>query len=265
MSLSSQPNGLCPKKPVAYFPRNKSFFTPFDFTMAFQPIVDIESRSVFAYEALLRGRQHQAAREMLGRVKHENIYAFDQSCQIKAIELAMQLGLAKSGASISINFMPGAVDCPGNCIQTTLDAAERVGLPMNQIIFEMTEDERVADRAHLTSVFREYRRRGLRTAIDDFGAGYAGLTLLADFQPDVVKVDRALIKGIDHNQAARKIVAAIVSVCAGMGITVIAEGIECSREAIILCELGVRYMQGYHFARPAFEALAEPFFEEMYA
>jgi EAL domain-containing protein (putative c-di-GMP-specific phosphodiesterase class I) len=233
--------------------------------MAFQPIVDMETRSVFAYEALLRGRQHQLAREVLNRVAHADMYAFDQSCQIKAIEMAAQLGIGRSGGSVSINFMPGGVDHPENCIRTSLEAATRVGLPMKQIIFELTEDERVADRAHLTSIFQEYRRHGLRTAIDDFGAGYAGLTLLADFQPDVVKVDRALVAGIDCNSAARSIVGAIVTVCRSMDIAVVAEGIERAREAMVLSDLGVRYMQGYLFARPAFEALAEPIYEAILA
>lgn len=237
-----------------------AYRVPFDFTMAFQPIVDIETRTVFAYEALLRGKQQQLAGEMLGRIAGENMYAFDQSCQIKAIEMAAQLGIAKSGASVSINFMPGAVDHPENCIRTTLDAATRVGLPMEQIIFEMTEDERIADRTHLRNVFHEYRRLGLRTAIDDFGAGYAGLTLLAEFQPDVVKIDRALVDGIDVSSVAQSIVRAIVQVCKGMDIKLVAEGIERPREAMVLTDLGVRYMQGYLFARPAFEALGEPVF-----
>ncbi len=265
MSQSLSANQAILKKPAAHFSASPASLIPTDFTMAFQPIVDIETRSVFAYEALLRGPQRQPAREMLGRVAGENMYAFDQSCQIKAIEMAVQLGLARTGASVSINFMPGAVERPENCIRTTLEAAARVGMPIDRIIFELTEDERVADRAHLQSIFREYRRLGLRTAIDDFGAGYAGLTLLAEFQPDVVKIDRALIDGIDRNDAARSIVGAMVQVCDGLNITVIAEGVERAMESLVLADLGVRYMQGYLFARPAFEALGEPRYDSMSA
>ncbi len=265
MSQSVSANRATLKKPSAHFSAKRGSKSPTDFTMAFQPIVDIQTRSVFAYEALLRGPQRQLAGEMLGRVAGENMYAFDQSCQIKAIEMAVQLGLARTGASVSINFMPGAVERPENCIRTTLEAAARVGMPIDQIIFELTEDERVADRAHLQSIFREYRRLGLRTAIDDFGAGYAGLTLLAEFQPDVVKIDRALIDGIHRNDAARSIVGAMVQVCEGLNITVIAEGVERAMESLVLADLGVRYMQGYLFARPAFEALGEPEYDSMTA
>ncbi len=265
MSQSLSANQAALKKPSAHYPVKPVSMAPVDFTMAFQPIVDIQTRSVFAYEALLRGRQRQTAREMLGRMAGEHMYAFDQSCQIKAIEMAVQLGLAQTGASVSINFMPGAVERPENCIRTTLEAATRVGMPIDQIIFELTEDERVVDRAHLQSIFREYRRLGLRTAIDDFGAGYAGLTLLAEFQPDVVKIDRALIERIDRNDAARSIVGAMVQVCEGLNITVIAEGVERATESLVLADLGVRYMQGYLFARPAFEALGEPRYDSMTA
>lgn len=265
MSQSLSANQAALKKPSAHFSAKPASLAPIDFTMAFQPIVDMQTRTVFAYEALLRGRQRQPAHEMLGKMAGENMYAFDQSCQIKAIEMAVQLGLARTGASVSINFMPGAVERPENCLRNTLEAAARVGLPINQIIFELTEDERVADRAHLQSVFREYRRLGLRTAIDDFGAGYAGLTLLAEFQPDVVKIDRALIDGIDRNDAARSIVGAMVQVCEGLKIAVIAEGVERVMESLVLADLGVRYMQGYLFARPAFEALGEPRYDSMTA
>lgn len=265
MSMSPAANEVISTPPAGCFPCAPGMVPPLDFTMAFQPIVDVETRSVFAWEALLRGRQHQLAREVLGLVAHADLYAFDQSCQIKAIEMAVRLGIARSGASVSINFMPGAVDHPKNCIQTTLETATRVGLPMNQIIFELTEDERVGNRGHLQSVFSEYRRHGLRTAIDDFGAGYAGLSLLAEFQPDVVKIDRALINGIDRNGAARSIVGAIVDVCRSLEMIVVAEGIERTREAAVLADLGVRYMQGFLFARPAFEALAEPAYEVMTA
>jgi EAL domain-containing protein (putative c-di-GMP-specific phosphodiesterase class I) len=226
--------------------------------MAFQPIVDVQTRSIFAYEALLRGREQQSAGDMLGRVQGDNLYAFDQSCQVKALEMAVELGIAKSGASVSVNFMPGAVEHPANCIESTLAAAQRMGLSMGQIIFEITENERVVDRQHLSSFFREHRRHGLRTAIDDFGAGYSGLTLLAEFQPEIVKVDRELIDRIDIHKPARRIVGAMVDVCRGMGITVVAEGVERAREAMVLEDLGVRYMQGFLFARPAFEALGEP-------
>jgi hypothetical protein len=100
---------------------------PFPFGMAFQPIVDVNTSKVFAYEALVRGERGESAGSILGQVTKANRYAFDQSCRVKAISLATQLGLADTGAQLSINFMPGAVYSPAACIQLTLATAREVG------------------------------------------------------------------------------------------------------------------------------------------
>ena len=195
---------------------------------------------------------------MLALVDDQSKYAFDQACRVRAIEMAAALSPPGKPARVSINFIPGAVYEPKNCIRRTLEAAARVGMPLGNIIFEVTEGERVTDRAHLMNIFREYRRSGLRTAIDDFGAGYAGLTLLADFQPDLLKLDMELIRDIDQRVAARRIVKAIVEVCRDLNITVVAEGIENERECAALVDLGIELFQGYLFARPAFQNFATP-------
>ena len=98
------------------------------------------------------------------------------------------------------------------CLRTTLEAALRTGFPIENIIFETTEDERVHDTEYLKKIFATYRKEGFKTAIDDFGAGYAGLNLLADFQPDIVKLDMQLIRNIDADRARQAIVGAMAAV-----------------------------------------------------
>jgi EAL domain-containing protein (putative c-di-GMP-specific phosphodiesterase class I) len=93
------------------------------------------------------------------------------------------------------------------------------------------------------------------TAIDDFGAGHSGLNMLADFQPDVLKIDMALTRSIDTDEVRTHITRAIVGLCNSLHISVIAEGIETLNEAVALRNLGVRLFQGYYFARPAIEQL----------
>ena len=154
--------------------------------MAFQPIVDVTRRQVFAHEALVRGINGESAGSLLAKVTTENLYAFDQSCRIKAVELAARLQVP---AMVSINFMPNAVYQAETCIRATLEAAQRFSLPLDKIIFEVTEQEQVLDIDHLSGILKAYRKQGFMTAIDDFGAGYAGLNLLADFQPDLIKLD----------------------------------------------------------------------------
>ena len=226
---------------------------PFPFTMAFQPIV--HASGVFAHEALVRGPAGESAGSILSQVNQSNMYAFDQACRVRAIEMAARLS-ADAPQRVSINFIPGAVYRPETCIRKTLETAERVGMALSNIIFEVTEGERVTSRSHLLSIFREYRKHGLQTAIDDFGAGFAGLDLLADFQPDILKLDMALIRGIDQKPASRAIVRSVVSLCRELSIRLVAEGIETRAEFEVLEDLGIEFYQGYFFAKPQLERFA---------
>lgn len=224
----------------------------FEFSMAFQPIVNVRTRTVFAYEALVRGPQDQPAADVFVHVNDGNRYRFDQSCRVKAVKLAAELGM---DAMLSINFLPNAVYRPELCIRTTLDAAEAYGFPIERIMFEITEGERVDDHAHLRSIVEHYHQRGFKTAIDDFGAGYSGLNLLAEIRTDLLKLDMALLRDIDRDPVRQAIVRGIVQVCGDLATTVIAEGVETRAELDVLRSFGVELFQGYLFARPAFEAL----------
>ncbi len=223
--------------------------------MAFQPIVDLESQTIFAHEALVRGPQGESAASILAQVTDENRYQFDQSARVCAITAASALGMT---VPVSINFLPNAVYRPETCIRVTLEAATELGFPTSQIIFEVNEAEPVGDRAHLQGIFAEYKRQGFKTAIDDFGAGYAGLSLLADFEPDLIKLDMALIRNIDQDRTRRAIISGTLQTCRDLGITVIAEGVESDEEVAVLRGMGISLFQGYRFARPLFRGLAEP-------
>ena len=233
-------------------------------TMAFQPIVNVKSNVTYAHEALVRGAGGEGAGFVLTQISDENRYAFDQQCRVKAIELAAQLKLADEGAYLSINFLPNAVYEPRACIRLTLSAAERWGFPLNRIIFEFTEVERL-DTAHTLKILSAYRTMGFKTAIDDFGAGFSSLGLLAEFQPDLVKLDMALIRNIDASTVKRSIVRNILNMMKDVNITPICEGIETEGEFSVLQDLGVELMQGYLFARPALSALARPVFPAVIA
>jgi EAL domain-containing protein (putative c-di-GMP-specific phosphodiesterase class I) len=220
--------------------------------MAFQPIVDLDRRTVFAYEALVRGLHNEPAGEILARVNGQNRYLFDQMCRVKAIELASSLHMP---TYLSINFMPNAVYRAETCIRTTLQAAGRLGFPRERIIFEITEGEQIVDHDHLREIVREYKRQGFKTAIDDFGAGYAGLNLLTEFQPDIIKLDMGLIRHIDRDQVRQAIMRGTLHICRELGITVIAEGVETRAELDFLRDAGINLFQGYYFARPGFQML----------
>lgn len=224
-------------------------------TMAFQPIMNITDGSVFAQEALVRGADGQGAGEILENVSEKNRYAFDQSCRVKAIELASELKIAEAGSLLSINFLPNAIYDPRACIRLTLTTAMQYGFPLKRIMFEFTETEKL-DTPHLLNILRTYRSMGFLTAIDDFGAGYAGLELLSKFQPDVVKIDMELIRDIDKDRVKRMIVGPTLKMMHDLEIKVICEGIETFGEMDVLGDMGVELMQGYFFARPSLASLA---------
>ena len=227
---------------------------PFAFTMAFHPIVDIDQGVVWGHEALVRGTDGQGAGQILAMVEDAQRYKFDQACRVKAIELAGAL-FPHSEMRLSINFMPNAVYEPAACIRATLNAARRVGFAHRQIMFEFTENERMMDVAHVQRIIAEYRKQGFATALDDFGAGYAGLNLLASFQPDFIKLDMELIRGIATSSARQVIVGGVIQIARQLKVAVIAEGIETHEELATLRAAGIRLFQGYLFARPAIASL----------
>jgi EAL domain-containing protein (putative c-di-GMP-specific phosphodiesterase class I) len=229
---------------------------PFTFTMAFHPIVDVAREVVWGYEALVRGTEGQSAFSVLSQVDEKNRYKFDQACRVKAIELAGRL-FGADDVSLSINFMPNAVYEPAACIRSSLHAASRVGFNPSRIMFEFTENEHMSDPDHVGRIVEEYKRIGFTTALDDFGAGYAGLNLLARFQPDLVKIDMELIRGIETSSARQAIVRGILAIARDLNLKVIAEGIETDGELRALRSAGISLFQGYLFARPLVEGLPQ--------
>jgi EAL domain-containing protein (putative c-di-GMP-specific phosphodiesterase class I) len=227
----------------------QSAFDP-SFTFAFQPIVDANAREVFSHEALIRGLSNEPAYRILGQVRADRLLAFDQKARVEAIGLAARLGI---DSRLNLNFIPQSLHSRTS-ILTTLEAADRFHLPIDRLILEVTEGAVIDDQAQFAEVINEYRGLGLKVAIDDFGAGYSGLNLLTDFQPDQIKLDMKLVRGIEHHGPRQAIVHAIDQVCRDLGIDVIAEGVETVEEYAWLTNAGVRLFQGYLFAKPAFES-----------
>lgn len=222
------------------------------FTMAFQPIVDLARQEVFAHEALVRSNCATSVAALFGELPASQRYAFDQACRGKAIALAGSLGME---SRLSLNMLPNALARPEDYASQTVMTAERCNFPTERLMFEVTEGEQIANVPHLTDVLRAYKPRGLTSAIDDFGAGFAGIELLAMFQPDVVKIDMHLVRDIHTDRVRRTIVRGLVGICLELCIRVVAEGVESREEVEVLRGFGVELFQGYLFARPQIEAL----------
>lgn len=250
--FNSLPHDLATTKACTACKNEEPF--EFEFEYAYQPIVRLSTRTVYAHEALVRGPNGESAASILEKINDSNRYRFDQLCRSKAVEGAARLNMQEF---LSINFLPNAVYRPEVCIRSTFEAAKKFNFPIEKIIFEVTEGERVEDRPHLVNIFREYHRFGFRTAIDDFGAGYAGLNLLSEYQPDVVKIDMELVRDVDSHLPKQAIVIGIMQICKALNIAVLAEGIETRAERDFLSSVGIDLMQGYWFCKPVFKGLGE--------
>lgn len=232
----------------------------FDFTMAFQPIINCKSQTIFGYEALVRGLNNESAYSIISKVNDDNRYLFDQLCRVKAISLAAELNL---DSMLSINFLPNAIYKPERCIRTTLDAAKKYGFPTKRIMFEFTESEKIDDSHFIKGIVEFYKNAGFITAIDDFGSGYAGLGLLADFQTNIIKFDMELIRNIDQDVTRQHIIKNCMNLFKELNITPLAEGIETIEEMLWLKNCGIELMQGYLFAKPGFESLPDVDFDKL--
>ena len=223
-----------------------------DFSFAFQPIVDTHARAVYSHEALVRGLNNEPAYQVINRYSADRMAAFDAACRARAIEVAARIGVH---TYLNLNFLPNAALNAIVGLDSTIEAANRHSFPLERIIVEATEGEAIGDHANFAKIVNEYRRAGMRFAIDDFGAGYSGLNLLAEFQPDIVKLDMGLVRNIQSHGPRQAIVRAIAQVCVDLGIDFVVEGVETADEFSWFTDLGVNLYQGYLFAKPMFEAM----------
>ncbi|MDW8445091.1 MAG: EAL domain-containing protein [Acetobacteraceae bacterium] len=224
------------------------------FGIAFQPVVSLVTRRLVAQEALVRGVGGRPAGTVLGRVEPAARPAFELSVVQYAMSRAIALGIA---VDLHVNLSPhvltrsagGAAEAAERLLRLT----EAEGFPPQRLVLEMTEGERIDDPPRLRRLADAARTVGLRLALDDFGAGYNGLALLAEVEPDLLKIDMALTRGIDRDRVRRSILSGVMRMVEGTGIRVIAEGVETMAELAALADLGVEEVQGFLIGAPAFE------------
>lgn len=221
-----------------------------DYCFAFQPIIDVEKSKVSSLEALLRGPGGISPKEVFAQFgsDEEALHQFDLQSKVKAIAQAVQYGCK---SDLSINLLPKSLIQYKDSTTFLLDALANCGLSPEQLVVEVTEDEAITNYDEFRAATQKLRSAGIRIAIDDFGAGYAGLAMLTEFQPDKLKIDRRLVDGISRNGPKQAIVSAIIDLCRPLGILVVAEGIETLDEFDWLKKAGAQRFQGFLFAKPA--------------
>jgi blue light- and temperature-responsive anti-repressor len=222
------------------------------FTFAFQPIVNVSTGTIASFEALVRGEKGESAWSILQQISPENMHRFDATLRESAISLAAKLGIS---CNLNLNLLPCGLEHSDEAILTTIDAANQNGVSLEKIILEITETEIISDHRMFVDKINKYRGLGIKFSIDDFGAGFSGLNLLAEFQPDDIKLDMFLVRDIDSNGPRQAIIRGILRTCQDLGVEIIAEGVESTAEYLWLKGEGIEFFQGYLFAKPGFEHL----------
>ena len=223
-----------------------------EFTFAFQPIISVKSGSIVSFEALARGLDNSSAKSVFDKVSKNDRYPFDEALRLKAIPLAAHLGI---NCALNLNLLPRSLEFSKTAISSTFEMAEKHDISLDKVIIEISESEIIQDVSWFTEAINEHRSSGVSVAIDDFGAGYAGLNLLAEFQPDCIKIDQILLRDIHTKGPRQAIVRGVIRTCIDLGIDIIAEGVESLEEYQWCYEEGIDLYQGYFFARPGFEQL----------
>ncbi len=220
-----------------------------------QPIVDIESLDIVAYECLARGVKKDGSLLMPKIMfeqakKSDTLFNLDRQCRMEAIRTAKNRNVDKT---IFINFTPTAIYNPEYCLQDTVSLARDMDYDFSRIVFEVIESERVESVSHLRDIFYYYLTMGFRVALDDVGSGYSSLKMLAELKPHFIKIDMDLIRDIDKDEAKKAIVCSLAYISKKIGATTLAEGVETELELNIIKECGIDLAQGFLFGKPSIE------------
>jgi EAL domain-containing protein (putative c-di-GMP-specific phosphodiesterase class I) len=213
--------------------------------MAFQPIVSWKDRSIYAYEALLRTSEPAIRNPGEFLEVAERIGRLDLLGRTIRSRVGEASATAPEGALLFVNLHASDLE------DETLYAADSgLGPIASRCVLEIPARAALARAPDPPPPTPHLRALGFRIAIDDLGAGYAGLSSFTQLQPDIVKLDMSLVRGIDADPQRRAIVRAMRDLCAELGMLVVSEGVETPGERDVLADLGCDLFQGYLFARP---------------
>ena len=226
-------------------------------TAHFQPILDIENNTIYGYETLARGVNDDGTLVYPDKLfkwakDGDMLFYLDRACRESSLKTA---AIKNIRAKVFINFIPTAIYDPNHCLQSTVKWANSLEFDPKNVIFEVVESENVEDIEHLKNILNFYKLKGFMIALDDVGSGYSSLNMIVQLHPDIVKIDREIIKDIDKNKANQSVFGAIVKIAKDNNIIVLAEGIETKEEFLYLKENGASLAQGYYFAKPSSEPI----------
>lgn len=214
--------------------------------IAFQPIISRPESRIYGYEALMRSRESALPHPGAVLDAAERLERVTEVGRVVRRRVAETLTQHPQAVDIFVNLHPQDLRDP-----ELYDSRAPLSSHAARIVLEITERANIEGLHDLAERVARLRMMGYRLAVDDLGAGYAGLSSFVRLEPDVVKIDMSLIRDLHRDSTRARVVKSILELCREMNINVVAEGIECAEEAAVLDEMGTPLLQGYYFGRPA--------------
>jgi EAL domain-containing protein (putative c-di-GMP-specific phosphodiesterase class I) len=217
----------------------------------YEPIVEVSSRTVFGYEALARGPDgtelHSPATLFEMATEQDLVFQLDCLCRQSGLDGARDL---PGGAKLFLNVRPSTIHDPNFRAEALERTLQRCGLSPSDVVFEISEQESIAN----FDIFREvrdyYGKLGFQIALDDVGAGYASLEAVMEIRPEFIKVDRAFCAKIDEDPGRQHLLRALQTLADQIGARIIGEGLDTIEELQTLGSLGIHFGQGWLFGKP---------------
>jgi len=220
-------------------------------TTVYQPIIDLNRKEVFGYEALSRGPANSEieAPVILFTLAEDIglLFDLDRLCRKRSIINARG---KEPGKKLFVNTLPNLIYDPEFTAGAFVEFLNENKIPIQDIVLEITERDAIEQFAQFKKALNQYIKEGINIAIDDVGAGYSSLEAIVEIEPQYVKIDASIIRGIHQSKIKQEILRALTMLTKSVKAQTVAEGVETQEDLDVLTDFGVDYAQGYYFARP---------------
>jgi EAL domain-containing protein (putative c-di-GMP-specific phosphodiesterase class I) len=217
----------------------------------YEPIVEVHSRVVFGYEALARGPEgskfHQPTALFEAAEAEGLVYELDCLCRASGLKGAVGF---PEGTKLFLNILPTTIHDPNFRAERLIKTLEECQLSPSDVVFEISEQESIANFGVFREMSDHYRSLGFQFALDDTGSGYAGLESLLELSPEFIKIDRAFVSGVDIDPVRQDMLRALQSMAKKIGARLVGEGLSTLEELEMLGELDIDFGQGWLFGHP---------------
>ncbi|WP_353947456.1 EAL domain-containing protein [Sporolactobacillus sp. Y61] len=227
-----------------------NFITKGKFFHHFQPIVNLENRTIEGFEALFRSPLFSTVEEAYQLAKKKRrLYELDVHSVQKAVRTFAESGQKDKGQKLFLNIYPSTLLHAG-LVSVIKDLIGTYPFLAGQLVFEMVENERIDDLSGLQDVLKLIRQAGIRIAVDDFGKGPDNMNRTIEIDADYIKLDRYFSIDLRTSEKKQAYVAFLIRFCEKFHTKLIFEGLETAKDIHYIREMGIHYAQGYALGRP---------------